>query len=119
MILRNPNFYEELTNHWSFEVNGEQIPIPRIDSHTVEWFLENSNFIGFQLTDRVSPEIEVRFGFAMLDYPLSVVSRAKMRLSGSMRKLTKLQVRCTTGFKTSNLALNTYFYIQKIVYVLI
>ena len=76
---------------------------------------KNSIFIGFQLTDRVSPEIEVRFGFAMLDYSVSLVPRAKMRLSGSMQKLTKLEARCTIGFKTSNLALNTYFYIQKLV----
>jgi hypothetical protein len=100
LIFQKLNFYRLLTEQWDFQVIDEQSRIPRFDSYAADWFLEKSIFIGFQLTDRVSHEMEVIFGFAMLDYPVSLVTRAKMRLSGSMQKLTKLEVRCTTCFKS-------------------
>jgi hypothetical protein len=83
-----------LPNQWDFEVNGEQIRVPRNESPSTDHFLENSIFIGSQLTNQVSHEIEVKFGFSMLDNLPSVVQAAKIHLSGSIQRSNKLEARC-------------------------
>jgi hypothetical protein len=83
-----------LANQWDFEGNGEQIRVHRTELRVIDHFLENSIFIGFWLTNQVSHETEVRFGFSMLDNLLSVGPREKIRLSGSNAKSSELEARC-------------------------
>jgi hypothetical protein len=74
-------------------VNCEQIRVPHSETHTADHFLTNSIFIGSRLTNQVSHESGVRFGFFMLDNLPSVLPVAKIRLSGIIPKSNEFKVR--------------------------
>jgi hypothetical protein len=98
--MQENSMFEEVNFHWllinqsDFEANDEQIRVRRIESYGADYFFGNSIFIGFQLTNQVSHEIEVKFGFSMLDYLLSLVPGAKTCHSGSIRKSNELRGGC-------------------------
>jgi hypothetical protein len=80
-----------LANQSDSEVNGKQIRVHHFEPHTADHFLTNSFSIGFRLTNQVSHEIEVRFGFSKLDYLLSVVPGAKIRFSRGIQKKQRVR----------------------------
>jgi hypothetical protein len=84
-IIEKVNSHSLLTDQSDSEVNGEHIRAHRFESHVTGPSLENSIFIGYQLTNQVSHETEVRFGFSMLDYLLSVGQAAKTCHSGTIQ----------------------------------
>jgi hypothetical protein len=98
--MQENSMFEEVNFHWllinqsDFEANGEQIRVHRIEFQETDYFLENLIFIGFQLTNQVSHEMEVRFGFSIVDYLLSLVRGAKTCHSGSIQKSNELRGRC-------------------------
>ena len=95
-IFEKVNSHSLLTDQSDSKVNGEHIRAHRFESHVTGPSLENSIFIGSQLTNQVSHEMEVRFGFSMLDYLLSVVPGAKICHSGSIQKSDEFEVLCYT-----------------------
>ena len=86
LIFEGVTFHQLLINQSDFDINGERIRVPRIVSHTADYFLENSILIGFRLANQVSQKIEVKFAFAMFDNLPSIVPGAKIRLTEGIQR---------------------------------
>jgi hypothetical protein len=86
MISNNVKFHWLLTDQSDSEINGEKIRAHRFGSLVTDPLLGHSIFIGYRLTNGVAHETEVRFGFSMLDYLLTLVPGKKTRLQGSTQK---------------------------------
>jgi hypothetical protein len=99
-IIRKIDFHWMLVNQWNFEVNDKQIQVPHFVPHTTDHFPTNSIFIGSRLTNQVSYEMELIFGFSMLDYPLSVVPGAKIRFSRGIQISNESEARGYTNFRS-------------------
>jgi hypothetical protein len=94
------DFHWLLANQWDFEVNREHIRVPHFETHVTHHFLKNSIFIGFRLTNHVSHDMELIFGFSMLDYLLSMVPGAKIRLSRGIHISNESGARDYTYFRS-------------------